>query len=126
MKVLVDTSIWVDYFRDGIQSSQLDSLIDEDQILINDLILAELVPFLKIRKENTLVKVLNKIEKAQLIIDWQKIINLQISCLENGMNRIGIPDLIIAQHAIEEDFQVYSLDKHFHHISAFSNLKIFQ
>ena len=126
MKVLVDTSIWVDYFRSGNQSSQLDSLIDEDQIVINDLILAELVPFLKIRKELTLVTLLNKIEKAELLINWEKVINLQTKCLENGINRVGIPDLIIIQQAIENDFQVYTLDKHFQHISVFSNLLPFQ
>ena len=104
----------------------MDALIDEDQLLINDLILAELIPFLSIRKEDALIKVLNEIEKPQLFIDWKKIISLQINCLKNGVNGIGMPDLIIAQQAIEKSYQVYSLDKHFRHISPFSGLKIFQ
>ena len=44
MSVLVDTSVWVNYFRSGKDSGKLDFLIDENLIVINDLILAELVP----------------------------------------------------------------------------------
>ncbi len=42
MAVLVDTSVWIDYFRTGNQSAELDDLIDENVIVTNDLILAEL------------------------------------------------------------------------------------
>ena len=52
MSVLVDTSIWIDYFRGGNDSIQMDFLIDENLLVINDLILAELIPFLKIQNEN--------------------------------------------------------------------------
>ena len=40
MSVLVDTSIWVEYFRRGNSSEILDFLIDENLIVINDLILS--------------------------------------------------------------------------------------
>ena len=49
MTVLVDTSLWVDYFRSGKNQSRLEQLIDENLIVTNDLILAELTPFLKVR-----------------------------------------------------------------------------
>ena len=51
MDVLVDTSIWIDYFRGGNNSSDLDLLIDEDLLVTNDIILAELIPYLKIKKQ---------------------------------------------------------------------------
>jgi predicted nucleic acid-binding protein len=45
MSVLVDTSIWIDYFRTGNNSERLDFLIDENLILngigIPDLIVAQ-------------------------------------------------------------------------------------
>ena len=43
--VLVDTSVWVDYFNgiDTAQASQLDGLLGSGFILIGDLILAELL-----------------------------------------------------------------------------------
>lgn len=51
MAVLVDTSVWIDYFRTGNKSAELDDLIDENVIVINDLILTELIPFLKLKRQ---------------------------------------------------------------------------
>ena len=47
MSILVDSSVWIDYFRDGKNSERLDHFIDENLIVTNDLILTELIPFLK-------------------------------------------------------------------------------
>ena len=68
MDVLVDTSIWIDYFRDGDNSKGLDFLIDENLILTNDLILAELIPYLKIKKETKVIKLLQEVNKVPLDI----------------------------------------------------------
>ncbi len=54
MNVLVDTSIWIDYFRSGDNSKDLDYLIDENIIVINDIILAKLIPYLKIKRQQRL------------------------------------------------------------------------
>ena len=35
MAVLVDTSVWIDYFRTGNQSAESDDLIDENVIVTN-------------------------------------------------------------------------------------------
>jgi len=51
VKVLVDTSIWIDYFRGGDNSKNLDFLIDENLIVTNVIVLAELIPYLKIKKK---------------------------------------------------------------------------
>ncbi len=113
MLVLVDTSIWIEYFRSGNSSEKLDFLIDENLIVINDLILAELVPSLRIRNQQIIVKLLNNISKLELSIDWSQIIEFQFKCLKNGLNRIGIPDLIIVQNAKQNQCEIYSLDNHF-------------
>ena len=46
MVVLVDTSVWIDYFRGAGDSEPLDYLINENLVVTNEIILAELVPFL--------------------------------------------------------------------------------
>ncbi len=81
--------------------------------MTNDLILAELIPFLKIRNHGNVIKLLNNIKKLELIINWEKIIEYQYKCLKNGINGIGIPDLIIAQNAKQNHCEIYSLDNHF-------------
>jgi hypothetical protein len=113
MSVLVDTSVWVNYFRSGKDSGKLDFLIDENLIVINDLILAELVPFLEIRNQRKLLRLLRHINKLPLNIDWDQLIEFQIKCLRKGVNGIGIPDLMVAQNAKQNLCEIYSLDHHF-------------
>ena len=69
MSVLVDTSIWIEYFRNGNNLEKLDFLIDENIIFTNDLILAELIPFLKIRNQRKLINLLNKINKLEIVVN---------------------------------------------------------
>ncbi|MEJ2694592.1 MAG: PIN domain-containing protein [Candidatus Thiodiazotropha sp.] len=96
MEVLVDTSIWVDYFRDGDNSKDLDCLIDENLIVTNDIILAELIPYLKIKKQTKVISLLHEINKIPLAIQWEALIEYQVKCLKSGVNGVGVPDLVIA------------------------------
>jgi len=126
MEVLVDTSIWIDYFRGGTNSSDLDSLIDENIIVINDIVLAELVPYLKIKKQTKVIKLLHEINRIPMSINWDEIIEFQVKCLKNGANGVGIPDLIIAQNAKEHKCKVYSLDKHFRLLNQVLKVKLYK
>ena len=113
MSVLVDTSVWIDYFRGGNNSANLDFLIDENLLFTNDIVLAELIPFLKIRNQKKIIDLLKNINKLDLSIDWHQIIEYQYKCIKTGLNGVGIPDLIIAQNAIQNYCEIYSLDNHF-------------
>ena len=113
MQVLVDTSVWIDYFRGTGNALGLDFLIDENIIVTNEIILAELTPYLKIKKQTKVIELLREIKKTPLDINWKEIIEFQVLCLESGANGVGIPDLIIAQNAKQNANRVYSLDKHF-------------
>ena len=124
MKILIDSSVWVDYFRSGIKSKIVDFLIDENLIVINEIILSELVPYLLLKKQNKVVKLLKNIELIALNINWSEIIQIQEKCLKKGINGIGIPDLIIAQNAIQNSVPIYTFDKHFTEISKVTKLKL--
>ena len=126
MEVLVDTSIWIDYFRGGDTSKDLDFLIDESLIVTNDLILAELIPYLKIKKKTQVVKLLHELNSIPLEIDWREIIEFQIKCLKGGANGVGIPDLIIAQNAKQNNCKVYSLDKHVRLLNQVLKVKLYE
>jgi hypothetical protein len=125
MQVLVDSSVWIDYFRNGDNSSRLDGLIDDNIIVINDIILAELVPFLKIKNETKIIRLLGAIKKMPLNIAWDEIIQFQVDCLQSGINGVGIPDLLIAQNARQNQCHLYSLDKHFHVLSQLGLVHLF-
>lgn len=113
MKVLVDSSVWIEYLRGTGDSSALDWLIEEGSIVTNELILAELTPRLLVRGESKLVDILWNIERVRLTLDWDAIIHLQVTCIRNGINKVGIPDLIIAHHAIQNNLSLLTSDKHF-------------
>lgn len=40
-------------------------------------------------------------------------IDMQTQNITNGINKVGIPDLIIAQNAINNNLLLFSFDKHF-------------
>jgi predicted nucleic acid-binding protein len=111
--ILVDSSVWIEYFRGRKEAAVLDELIDRNQLCINNLILSELIPFIRIKKENALIKILMTIKNININIDWEEIIDFQEINLRNGLNKIGIADLIIVQNVRDNNLRLYSLDKHF-------------
>ncbi len=125
MGVLVDTSIWIDYFKGGDDSTDLSALIDENIIVTNDIILAELVPYLRIKKQVAVVKLLQEINRLPMQINWDEIVEFQVRCLKAGANGVGIPDLIIAQNAKANNCKIYSLDKHFRLLKQVIKVKLY-
>jgi predicted nucleic acid-binding protein len=112
-KILIDSSVWIEYFKSENKHKVIDELIEENAICTNNLILTELLPYLYIKKENELIDSLNAIEKKEIKINWDTITKMQIKNIKNGINKVGIPDLIILQNVIENDLILYSIDKHF-------------
>ncbi len=125
MSILVDSSIWIDYFRDIGQADALEFLIEEDLVVLNDLILAEIIPPLHIHKKKNIISLLREIKRQPISIDWDEIIQLQTLCLSKGINGVGIPDLIIVQNAIQGRLKLLSNDKHFSLISKHLPLELF-
>ena len=126
MKILVDSSVWINYFRGGKDSEILNTFIDENVICTNYLILAEIIPALKLRKQTRLINLLNEVSQIPLNINWPNIIDYQTICLSNGINKVGVADLIITDNSIRNDLILFSLDKHFKLISDYTKLKLYK
>jgi predicted nucleic acid-binding protein len=125
-KVLVDSSVWIAFFKGTEEGKLLFPLLDSNAACINDLILAELVPSLMHKKEIILVGLLRSIERIKIEIDWDEIIHLQTINLKNGINKVGVPDLIIAQNASQHKLRLFSFDKHFEMMKKHVGLKMFE
>ncbi len=125
MRVLIDSSVWIDYFRSGNQTDELDHLIDSNLVFVNDLILTELIPFLRLQNQIALINIINEVARLPLSINWRQIQSFQFICLKNGINGIGIPDLIIVQNAMQNDSVIFSLDKHFKLMQDRLNFKLY-
>ncbi len=125
MRVLVDSSVWIDYFKSGVNSERLDDLIDENLVYTNEIILTELIPFLKLKNQTSLIKALKEVAKFPLLINWAELQKYQLDCLKAGVNGIGIPDLMIAQNGIQNDCYIFSLDKHFNLMKSVLSFKTY-
>lgn len=111
-KVLVDSSVWIQYFRSG-DIPLLDRLLEEELVCTNELILTELLPVLRHRKGLEISEGLAALEKVPLKVSWEVIREYQELNLQNGLNQVEIPGLIIVQQVIEEKITLFSFDKHF-------------
>lgn len=125
---MVDTSVWVSYFRGGDDSKSvadaLDYLLSGDEVVTNEVILTELVPFMRIRRERNAEVALLALPNPELQIDWLGVRGLQEKCLRAGVNNVGIPDLVIALHAKGLDLPLFSVDRHFRLIAPLCGLRI--
>jgi len=110
--ILIDSSVWIEYFRTG-KPDKLDRIIEEDLACINQLILTELAPALSLKNETELLEGLQAIRMMPMNIDWEIVRDYQVMNLKNGINKVGIPDLIILQQVIDQKISLFSFDNHF-------------
>lgn len=128
MDVLVDTSVWIAFFRNQRNAEKvcdaLDYLLMGDEAVVNEVVLTELLPSIIHRREMKIATCLQGVRKFDLEIDWADIRNMQVVCLANGINKVGVPDLIIAQQAVRRNVPLFSLDGHFRLIAEKLPLKL--
>ncbi|MFO7822464.1 MAG: PIN domain-containing protein [Cyclobacterium sp.] len=122
-RVLVDSSVWIDYFKSG-NIPILDRMITEDLVCTNELILTELSPFLEHKGRYDILENLLELEMIPLSIDWQLIQKYQLLNLQKGVNKVGIPDLIILQQVIHKRISLFSFDKHFKLMQDYLNFEL--
>jgi len=109
--VLVDSSVWIAYFRGT--TDILDRLVEEDLICTNEVILTELLPAVEKSGNKKLIESLLALPTIPLNIDWPLLRQMQLDNLKNGINKVGIPDLIILQQIIDFRLELLTTDKHF-------------
>jgi len=126
MNVLVDSSVWIEYFKGAKKYLYINELIDRNVICTNDIILTELLPSIIHKKEHKLAELLNCINKYTLNIDWQEIRNMQLLNIKHGNNNIGVSDIIIAQNSIQNDLAIAVHDKHFAAMARYIPIKLYR
>ncbi len=124
-QILVDSSVWIAFFRGSLPRDGIFNLIDTNQICTNDLILSEIIPPLLIKKERSLVETLTRLDRSPLSIEWQEIISYQVKNLQKGIYKVGIADLIIMQNVIQNNLVLFTLDTHFKLMSEVFPLRLY-
>jgi predicted nucleic acid-binding protein len=124
--ILIDSSAWIEYFRAHKGFRFIDELIDNNTLCTNDLILTELLPSIKQKKENGLADLLNSLINYEIAIDWNELRDYQLLNLKHGNNNIGIADLIIVQNCIQNGLKLVTWGKHFLLMAKYLPLEIQQ
>ena len=118
-RVLVDTSVWVSYFRGGspVISEKVDSLLAGDEVCVPKIVLAELLQGAKSERE---ISTIEDFFDAFTILDqspetWLKAGKLSRELKIRGKT-IHLLDCYIAVIAKENACAVLTLDDHFKEI----------
>ena len=112
--ILVDTSVWIAYFRKEESAPPMNELIDSGRVCSTNLIVAELIQGAKSDKEIRVLKdfldvfpFLREQEET-----WFKAAYMAYQLRKKGKT-MGLADCYLAQIAIENKVGLYSFDKHF-------------
>lgn len=126
-RVLVDTSVWVDYFRGNtpLVSEKMDRLLSEAVVCVPKIVLAKLLQGAKSDRE---VSAIEDFLEAFTIIDqgpdtWIKAGRLSRRLKSRGKT-IHLTDCYIAVIAEESRCALLTLDEHFREISKLLPLRL--
>jgi predicted nucleic acid-binding protein len=78
------------------------------------------------RGETELENLLNLLPKVPMQIDWNGLIYMQTENLKHGINKVGLPDLMIAQNVLQNGLTLFSLDRHFELIGDILPLQLYK
>jgi predicted nucleic acid-binding protein len=127
-KVLVDTSLWIEFFRKHEPyHGVMERLIDNEQICLCGIILAELMQGAKSEKELAVLLNLPQVfsfipETHQL---WAEAGRLAFDLRRKGLT-IGLSDCYIAVAAASARAQVATLDSHFTALNKPAGITLFR
>jgi predicted nucleic acid-binding protein len=116
--ILVDSSVWIDYFRGTItaQTGKLDRLLGHEPLAIGDLILTEVLQgFDNQRDFNAAVKMLTSLTVVEL---GGREIAIQAARNFRALRRLGVTvrktiDTVIATRCIESRYDLLHNDRDF-------------
>ena len=126
MRVLVDTSVWIEFFKaNSSVSNNLELLLIEDSVAICGVVLFELLQGIKSESEKLKIKeILLNLPYVEINKNiWQKSAEISLNIKKKGYT-IPFSDILIGTLAIENNFSVFTLDKHFELIPELALYKI--
>jgi len=125
MRVLADSSVWIDFFRRKNKSNRLTDLLAEDLVVTNRLILAEILPALKLKAKSDIIGLLRVLMTYEIEPDWEKVIQIQLGHVQRYRTFVGIPDIMIFQNAQQHGLVIYSFDQDVLNLCEMNNVKYF-
>jgi predicted nucleic acid-binding protein len=126
-KILVDTSVWIRYFKDKSAkfSGKVDDILSKQEVYVPKIVIAELIQGSKSERE---VSIIEDFVNAFNIIDqkedtWIKAGKLSFTLKKKGKT-VNLTDCYIAVIAQEQGCQIFTLDEHFKEIQKALNIQL--
>ncbi|MDX2051280.1 MAG: PIN domain-containing protein [Polyangiaceae bacterium] len=126
MNVVVDTSIWVEYFR-GTGAGALDSLLEDGRVLLVPVVAAELLSApLSPRERAAIRRVLEDLPLHPTPLEhWCSVGELRAKCRRLGLS-VSTPDAHVAQCAFDAQAELWSGDAIFSQMAQKIGLQVFK
>jgi len=77
MDYIIDSNIWIEFFNKKKYFDSVSDLLINNEVYINKIILAELIPSAGKKNEKEFIECLYGIDLLELNIDWDEIIEIQ-------------------------------------------------
>lgn len=125
-KVLLDTSVWIEFMRGREPVCGLvRAMLDNDVIVCNGIILAELLQGCKASNESIFIKNFTDVFEfpAETVERWLRSGELAAEMRAKGVT-VPLSDCFIALTALDTKAELISADHHFEEIARFIPLKL--
>jgi len=128
-KVLLDTSVWIDYFQNSSSpiSEEVDRILSEDEVHVPKIVIAELIQGAKTSKE---IAVIEDFLEAFYIIDQREDTWIKAGWLSYDLKKKGksihLLDCYIAIMAQQFECKIFTLNRHFKAIKKVTNISLIE
>ena len=116
--ILVDSSVWIEYFRGAVtpQAEKLDSLLGQEPLAIGDLILTEILQGLDDERDFSNAR--NLLTSLMVVELSGREIAVQAAKNFRALRRLGVTvrktiDTVIATRCIEDGYELLHADRDF-------------
>ena len=126
-RVLIDTSVWIDYFQEtkSAGSELMDGILSHGDVYVPKVVIAELIQGARSEKEISVIK--EFVEAFKIVEEgketWYKAGKLSYDLKKKGKT-INLADCYIAVIAREHNCSILTLDKHFKEIQKHDGLRL--
>ena len=112
----IDSSVWIDYFRhaDSAKGDLIDSLIRDDRVVLNGIVLTELLTGARGSQEfDHLSAALGGLRLLEMPREFFETAGRHGRLLKSAGVTIPLSDLLIATHCLEHRLVLIENDRHF-------------
>lgn len=121
--VVVDTSVWVDFFA-GRPTERLEEALLVGSVMVPPIVVAELLSGAKRRDRAGIVDLLTDLEIADCpLVHWMAVGDLRATLARRGLT-VSTPDAHVAQCALDRDALLLSHDAIFTRIASATTLRV--